>query len=96
MRRASSLVSSFAAERGWQQAQCPAGCDGASACRAPSGRLLRTAIKDRAIVLVAINEFDRTVGQHRESDVAHHRPGGKPALEVRINAFAVAVSTFAL
>ena len=29
---------------------------------APSGQLLRTAIKDRAIVLVAIDEFDRAVG----------------------------------
>ena len=56
------------------------------------GRLLRTAIKDRAIVLVAINEFDRTVGLHRESDVAQHGPGGKLALEVSINAFTVALS----
>ena len=56
------------------------------------GRLLRTAIKDRAIVLVAINEFDRTVGLHRESDVAQHGPGGKLALEVRINAFTVVLS----
>ena len=92
MRRASSLVSNLAAERGWQQAQCPAGCDGASACRAPSGRLLRTAIKDRAIVLVAINHFDRTVGLHRESDIAQHGPGGKLALKLRIHAFTVALS----
>jgi hypothetical protein len=54
--------------------------------------LLRTAIKDRAIVLVAINQLDRTVGLHRESDIAQHGPGGKLALEVRINAFTVALS----
>jgi hypothetical protein len=42
--------------------------------RVISGRLLRTAIKDRAIVLVAINEFDRAVGLYREGDVAHHWP----------------------
>ena len=71
----------------------PNDSDGASAWRAPSGRLLRTAIKDRAIVLVAINEFDRTVGLHRESDVAQHGSGGKLALELRINAFTVVLST---
>jgi hypothetical protein len=42
--------------------------------------------------LVAINEFDRTVGLHRESDVAQHGSGGKLAFEVRINAFTVALS----
>src|SRR5208282_1061355 len=72
--------------------QCPAGCDGASAWMAPSGQLLRTAIKDRAIILVAINEFDRTVGLHRESDVAQDGPGGKLALKLRINAFTVVLS----
>jgi len=44
-----------------QQSRCPAECDGA-AHGGTSGRLLRTAIKDRAIVLVVINEFDRIVG----------------------------------
>ena len=59
---------------------------------APSDQLPRTAIKDRAIVLVAINEFDRTVGLYRESDVAQHGPGGKLAVKLRINAFTVALS----
>ena len=71
--------------------QCPARCDGASVWRAPLGRLLRTAIKDRAIVLVAISEFDRIVGLYREGDVADERPGGKPAFNLCINAFAVAL-----
>src|SRR5208283_2067076 len=101
IRRVSSLVSSLAAEC-WPapppgeapatMPQCPAGCDGASAWMAPSGQLLRTAIKDRAIILVAINEFDRAVGLHHESDVAQHGPGGKLALELRINALTVALS----
>jgi hypothetical protein len=53
--------------------------------------LLRTAIKDRAIVLVAINEFDRIVGLYGEGDVADERPGGKPAFKLCVNAFAVAL-----
>jgi len=53
---------------------------------------LQTAIKDRAIVLVAINHFDRTVGLHRESDIAQHGPGGKLALKLRIHAITVALS----
>ncbi len=76
---------------GMTLAQCPAGCDGASAWRAPSGRLLRTAIKDRAVVLVAINEFDRIVGLYGEGDVADERPGGKPAFKMCVNVFAVAL-----
>jgi hypothetical protein len=56
------------------------------------GVSLRTAIKDRAIVPVAINHFDRTVGLHRESDIAQHGPGGKLALKLRIHAFTVALS----
>ncbi len=56
------------------------------------GVSLRTAIKDRAIVPVAINHFDRTVGLHRESDIAQHGPGGKLALKPRIHTFTVALS----
>ena len=46
---------------------------------APSGQLLRTAIEDRAIVLVAINDFDRAVGLHREK---RRRPTMVPAANV--------------
>ncbi len=42
--------------------------------------------------MAAINEFDRTVGLHRGSDVAQHGSGGKLAFEARINAFTVALS----
>ena len=49
-------------------------------------------MKDRAIVLVAINHFDRTVGLHRENDIAQHGPGGKLALKLRIHPFTVALS----
>jgi hypothetical protein len=73
-----------------QQSRCPAECGGV-ARGGLSARLLRTAIKDRAIVLVAINEFDRIVGLYGEGDVADERPDGKPAFKMCVNAFAVAL-----
>src|SRR5690348_1112203 len=54
-------------------------------------RSLRTAIEDRAVVLVAIDELDRAVGPELEDHVAHQRAARELALDMGADAVALAL-----